>query len=163
MGEYVPAYNEEAQVDPNSQTETYVAMKLMIDNWRWEGVPVYVRTGKRLAKRASEVAIQLKEVPAVLFGEAFNNRIQPNVIAINIQPDDGIGIGFESKVPGLEMRMERVRMDFRYLSGFGPARPRLTNGCAGRYAGRCKPLLPGRCRGSDLGVVRSRPEGLASG
>ncbi len=123
MGEDVPGYREEERVDPNSRTETFVAMKLMIDNWRWEGVPIYIRTGKRLARRVSEVAIQLKNVPMVLFGGSKTKKIEPNVVAMNIQPNEGISVRFESKVPGLGMQIEPVRMDFRYLSAFGPSPP----------------------------------------
>lgn len=123
LGERVNGYLEEERVPSGSDTETFVAAKFYVDNWRWSGVPFYVRTGKRLAKRATEVAIQLKCVPRVLFGETHSESLQPNVIALNIQPDEGISVLFEAKVPGLEYRIQPVRMDFRYGAAFGETAP----------------------------------------
>jgi len=123
LGEKVPGYREEKDVAPDSNTETFVAAKFYVDSWRWAGVPFYVRTGKRLAKRVSEVAIQLKDVPRVLFGESYRDEIRPNVIALTIQPDEGISILFEAKVPGLTYRIQPVRMDFKYGFAFGATAP----------------------------------------
>lgn len=123
IGTNVPGYKEEEKVAPDSQTETYVALKLFVDNWRWEGVPIYIRTGKRMAKRSTEIGIQLRDVPNVLFGEAYKNAIEPNVIALKIQPDEGISIRFDAKVPGLSYRIQPVRMDFRYGSSFSSTAP----------------------------------------
>jgi glucose-6-phosphate 1-dehydrogenase len=121
LGEQVAGYREEKGVAPDSTTETFVALKLHIDNPRWEGAPVYLRTGKRLAKRASEIAIRLKNVPAPLFGEG--DGIHPNVISINIQPDEGVALLFEAKTPGLDYRIQPVRMEFKYGTGFGASVP----------------------------------------
>ncbi len=119
LGQRVASYREEENIGPDSLTETYVALKLAIDNDRWRGVPIYLRTGKRLAKRVSEVGIQLKCAGSGLFG----CDMPADVIAINIQPDDGISIRFEAKVPGFSDRVQPVRMDFRYASAFGPSTP----------------------------------------
>ena len=123
LGEHVRAYREEDEVAPDSTTDTFVAAKLLVDNWRWAGVPFYIRTGKRLAKRVTEVSIHLKAIPRVLFGEAHREEIAPNVIALNIQPDEGISILFEAKAPGLDYRIQPVKMDFRYGSAFGESAP----------------------------------------
>ncbi len=117
-GKDVPAYRGEEGVAPGSQTETYVATRLFIDNWRWKGVPFYLRSGKRLAKRATEIAIQFKEVPHLLFGMSNPEGVPPNVLAIRIQPDEGISITFEAKEPGPAMRVQPVNMDFGYGESF---------------------------------------------
>jgi glucose-6-phosphate 1-dehydrogenase len=118
----VPGYRQERDVDPTSETETYVAARLMIDDWRWSGVPFYVRTGKRLAKRATEIAIQYREVPHRLFEDA---GVQPdaNLLAIRIQPDEGIMLRFGAKVPGLGLDVRSVTMDFSYGSAFSVDSP----------------------------------------
>ena len=118
LGEWVPAYREEPNVDPNSNTETFVAMELYIDNWRWSGVPFYIRTGKRLARWITEIAIQFKEVPEILFRKTLPGEVSPNVLIIRIQPDEGIEIMAESKVPGLDFKIRPVQMEFRYGSSF---------------------------------------------
>ncbi|MGI6296306.1 MAG: glucose-6-phosphate dehydrogenase [Armatimonadota bacterium] len=123
LGEKVPGYREEHDVDPNSTMETFVAAKFFVDNWRWAGVPFYVRTGKRLAKRVTEIGIHLKGVPRVLFGESHREEIIPNVIALNIQPNEGISTIFQAKVPGLDYRIQPVRMDFLYGEAFGETAP----------------------------------------
>jgi glucose-6-phosphate 1-dehydrogenase len=116
-GVKVPGYREERDVDPHSNTETYMALKLMLDNWRWLHVPFYLRTGKRLQARTSEIIIQFKSGPAVLFGSGQN--IQPNLLCIKIQPDEGISLRFNAKVPGPLMRLGPVNMDFKYGDYFG--------------------------------------------
>ena len=104
-GQSVPAYRSEEEVSPTSHTETYAAVKLLIDNWRWQGVPFYLRTGKRMAKRVSEIAIQFKRPPFALFRAAGQSEtdIGPNVLVMRVQPDEGFSLGVESKVPGQEI------------------------------------------------------------
>ncbi len=117
-GKPVPGYRTEPGVDPNSVTPTYVALKLMIDNWRWQGVPFYMRTGKRLPKKVSEISIQFREVPYLIFQSAAQ-QANPNVLTMRIQPDEGISMRFEVKMPGSSLRSRPVEMDFRYGSAFG--------------------------------------------
>ncbi len=117
-GQRVPGYREEKGVNPNSMTPTYVAMKFMIDNWRWQGVPFYLRTGKRLPKKVSEVSIQFREVPYLLF-QSVAQQASPNVLTIRIHPNEGISLRFEAKMPGPELRSRTVDMDFSYGSSFG--------------------------------------------
>src|SRR6267143_948791 len=118
----VPGYREELNVNPASKTETFVAGKLLIDNWRWAGVPFYVRTGKRLAKRSTEIMIQFRRAPHIVFRE---KEIEPNRLILNIQPDEGISVSFGAKRPGTEMRIGNVTMNFSYREGFGDASQRL--------------------------------------
>jgi glucose-6-phosphate 1-dehydrogenase len=118
----VVGYREEEDVDPTSETETYVAARLMIDDWRWSGVPFYVRTGKRLPKRATEIAIQYREVPHRLFRDAAVDP-DPNLLVIRVQPDEGIMLRFGAKVPGLGMDVRSVTMDFTYGSAFNVDSP----------------------------------------
>jgi glucose-6-phosphate 1-dehydrogenase len=118
----VPGYREEADVDPASETETFVAARLTIDDWRWSGVPFYVRTGKRLPKRATEIAIQFRDVPHRLFRDSATEP-DPNLLAIRIQPDEGIMLRFGAKVPGLGMAIRPVTMDFTYGSAFNVDSP----------------------------------------
>ena len=117
-GKNVPAYREEGGADPNSTTPTYAALKLNIDNWRWKGVPFYLRTGKRMPKKVSEIAIQFKEVPFLMFQSAAK-QANPNVLALRIQPNEGISMRFEVKTPGSSLRTRSVDMDFRYDTAFG--------------------------------------------
>ena len=118
----VPGYRQEPDVDSLSETETYVAAKLTIDDWRWSGVPFYVRTGKRLPKRSTEIAIQFRDVPHRLFRDAATEP-DPNLLAIRIQPDEGIMLRFGAKVPGLGMAIRPVTMDFTYGSAFNVDSP----------------------------------------
>ncbi len=117
-GKNVPAYREEGGADPNSTTPTYAALKLNVDNWRWKGVPFYLRTGKRMPKKVSEIAIQFKEVPYLMFQSAAK-QANPNVLALRIQPNEGISMRFEVKTPGSSLRTRSVDMDFRYDTAFG--------------------------------------------
>jgi glucose-6-phosphate 1-dehydrogenase len=121
-GEPVKGYREEVEVDPHSETETFVAARLLVDDWRWSGVPFYLRTGKRLPKRATEIAIQFREVPHRLFASAESDP-EPNLLAIRIQPDEGIVLRFGSKVPGLGLDIRTVNMDFTYGSAFSTDAP----------------------------------------
>ncbi len=117
-GAAVPGYRQEKGVKPDSATDTYVALKLLVDNWRWSGVPFYLRTGKRLPKSRTEVAIRFKEAPHMVFrGE----NLQPNSLVLNIQPDEGISLSFGAKAPGGQMHIAPVTMDFRYSDAFGKA------------------------------------------
>jgi glucose-6-phosphate 1-dehydrogenase len=118
-GERVPGYRQELNVPPNSTTETFVAMRLMIDNWRWAGVPFYLRTGKRLPKRVTEVAIQFKSAPLTLFRDTPVEKLRTNRLIIHIQPDEGISLRFGAKIPGPVMRLGAVEMDFDYVDYFG--------------------------------------------
>ncbi len=122
-GVEVPAYRREEGVALDSKTETYVAARLFVDNWRWKGVPFYLRSGKRLPKRATEIAIQFSAVPHLLFGEANPEGVRPNVLAMRIQPDEGVSITIEAKQPGLAMRVQPVRMDFGYGQSFAQESP----------------------------------------
>ena len=117
-GKAVPGYRQEPGVQPDSCTETFVAAKLMIDNWRWAGVPFYLRTGKRLANRSTEILIQFKRAPHVVFR---GRETEANRLVLNIQPDEGISISFGAKKPGTEMNIGTVTMDFSYREGFGGA------------------------------------------
>ncbi len=117
-GERVPGYRDEDGVAADSVTETFVAMKLFIDNWRWAGVPFYLRTGKRMAVRMTEISIHFKPIPQVLFGAPSRGPLQPNVLAVRIQPNDGISMRFQVKVPGPAMQIEPYQMDFGYADAF---------------------------------------------
>ncbi len=120
-GRRVPHYHEETGVTAGSTTETYVALKMFIDNWRWAGVPFYLRSGKAMAKKVTEVALVFKDAPHRLFGEKSIN--EPNVLAIRIQPDEGISVRFGSKVPGNTLDIHPVNMEFRYGTSFGTEPP----------------------------------------
>ncbi|HLZ23058.1 MAG TPA: glucose-6-phosphate dehydrogenase [Ktedonobacterales bacterium] len=122
-GELVQGYKQEMRVSPTSRTETFVALKLLIENWRWAGVPFYLRTGKRLSKRITEVAIQFKRPPYLLFRGTGADQMQPNVLSLRIQPNEGISLLFSAKVPGQEMQIRTVNMDFLYGSSFGVEPP----------------------------------------
>jgi glucose-6-phosphate 1-dehydrogenase len=106
-------------VAPDSRTETFVAMKLAIDNWRWAGVPFYVRTGKRLAARNTQVVIQFRRAPLILFRDTSVESLMPNQLVLHIQPEEGISLRFAAKVPGPSMRLGAVDMDFEYADYFG--------------------------------------------
>ncbi len=122
-GKAVLGYRQEERVSPTSQTETYAALKLEIENWRWAGVPFYIRAGKRMAKRLTEVTIMFKQPPLRLFKnkEGKSDHIEPNFISMRIQPDDGITLRFGAKVPGPSMDIAAVDMDFSYADAFGPS------------------------------------------
>jgi len=121
-GEPAPGYREEPEVDPQSETETFVAGCFTIDDWRWSGVPFYLRAGKCMPKRATEIAIQFKEVPLRLFRESTGDPA-PNVLAMRIQPDEGIMLRFAAKVPGLGLDVRAVNMDFAYGTSFAVDSP----------------------------------------
>jgi glucose-6-phosphate 1-dehydrogenase len=118
-GERAISYRAEAQVAPNSNTETFVAMKLLIDNWRWADVPFYLRTGKHLPKRVTEITIQFKRAPFMLFRDTPVDKLITNRLVIHIQPDEGISMHFGAKVPGPVVKLGDVDMDFNYVDYFG--------------------------------------------
>jgi glucose-6-phosphate 1-dehydrogenase len=118
-GEHVPGYRSEIKVAPDSRTETFVALKLNIDNWRWADVPFYLRTGKRLPERVTEIAIEFKRAPFILFRRTPVHRLAPNRLVLRIQPDEGISLRFGAKVPGTVMTLGAVDMDFKYEDYFG--------------------------------------------
>ena len=118
-GERMPAYRSESGVPPDSKTETFVALRLMIDNWRWAGVPFFLRTGKRLAKRHTEIAIQFKRAPFVLFRDTPVDSLKANQLVIHIAPDEGISMRFGAKMPGPQVKVGMVEMDFNYADYFG--------------------------------------------
>jgi glucose-6-phosphate 1-dehydrogenase len=117
-GEEVPGYREEPGVDPNSMTETFVAAKLYVDNWRWADTPYYVRAGKRLARRETTIAIEFKRAPHPPFEELAAEGLRPNVLLINIQPDEGVSLAIGAKVPGQGLQIRTVHMDFLYGGAF---------------------------------------------
>ena len=121
-GKRVAAYRDELNVNPESTTETYVALEVNVDNWRWAGVPFFIRVGKRLPKSGTEIAIHFKSVPPVLF-KATGESIDYNVLVIRIQPDEGISLRMNAKMPGSSLRIEPVKMDFHYGTSFGKATP----------------------------------------
>jgi glucose-6-phosphate 1-dehydrogenase len=120
-GAAVPGYREEPDVDPGSDVPTWAAIRLLVDNWRWHGVPFFLRSGKRMARRVSEIAVQFREPPHLMFPLERGQTITPNVIAIRVQPQEGISLAFDIKVPGVGVRMTAARMDFSYAEAFGPA------------------------------------------
>ena len=122
-GEEVVGYLGEKGVDPNSTTDTYVAMRFLIDNWRWAGVPFFVRAGKRVAKRVTEISVHFKEVPHLLFKDEVNKDWKSNVLSFRIQPDEGITFKISAKPPGPKAAVQAVNMDFSYGSSFGVEAP----------------------------------------
>jgi glucose-6-phosphate 1-dehydrogenase len=123
QGTEVPGYGEEKGVAPNSKTDTYVAIRLELSNWRWAGVPFLLRTGKRLPKRATEIAIQFRRPPTELFEPEADGASGGNQLVLRIQPNEGASLTFEAKVPGSRRRLQEVRMDFRYGTAFAVPPP----------------------------------------
>ncbi|PYM06864.1 MAG: glucose-6-phosphate dehydrogenase [Candidatus Rokuibacteriota bacterium] len=121
-GERVPGYREEPGVRPDSTAETYAALKLFVQNWRWAGVPFYLRTGKRLPKRVSEIAIEFKPTPHLIFRREPSG-VRPNVLVLRIQPDEGMSLTVEAKTPGPDLQLNPVTMDFHYGAVFGSGPP----------------------------------------
>jgi glucose-6-phosphate 1-dehydrogenase len=126
-GQPVPAYRDEPSVAPASVTPTYAALRVFVDNWRWEGVPFYLRSGKRLARRMSEIAIRFRRAPGVLWPRAARRTMDANELVVRIQPDEGITLSFQAKRPGAalsltpQMELSPVRMRFSYAEDFGGA------------------------------------------
>ena len=121
--EYVKGYREEENTDPHSNRETFAALKLYIDNWRWEGVPFYLRSGKSMTKKVTEIAIQFKRVPHLLFGLTPADALNPNAIVIRVQPNEGFSLQFRVKSPGQTIRVHQVSMNFDYESLFNGEAP----------------------------------------
>jgi glucose-6-phosphate 1-dehydrogenase len=120
LGQKVSDYRHEPNVAPDSRTETYVALKLGIDNWRWAGVPFYLRTGKKLSARTTEIAVHFRQAPYALFRDTPVKRLPANILTLRIQPDEGLSISFSAKRPGSEIEIDGVAMDFAYREYFGP-------------------------------------------
>ncbi len=123
LGEPVPGYRQEASVSPTSRAETFAAMKVFIDNWRWAGVPFYLRAAKRMPKRVTYIAIHFRQTPHMLFKKASDIEMGSNILGIRIQPDEGISLKFDSKIPGPTLRTHPVTMEFRYATSFGAEPP----------------------------------------
>jgi glucose-6-phosphate 1-dehydrogenase len=121
-GEDVPGFRQEPGVSPDAQTDTYAAVTFFVDNWRWAGVPFYLRSGKRLPKRVTEIAIQFNAAPLAIFNGNESN-VAPNLLILRIQPEEGISLKFLSKRPGAGMTLRPVSMDFNYGSSFGERSP----------------------------------------
>ena len=123
LGRSVPGYTDDEGVPVDSRTATYVALRLDIQSWRWSGVPFFLRSGKRLPKRVTEVCIEFRKPPLLLFDETTACTVAPNALIINVQPDEGISLRFGAKVPGPDIEVRQVKMDFRYGSSFGVPSP----------------------------------------
>ena len=121
-GQY-EGYRDEKGVDPQSSTETFVALKLFVDNWRWAGVPFYLRTGKSMPSKATEITIEFQRVPHLLFAKTAVEELEPNVLVLRIQPDEAISLTFGAKVPGHEVNVRTVDMEFDYENDFGSGTP----------------------------------------
>ena len=117
-GERVPGYRQEDGVAPDSRTETYAALRLHVSNWRWAGVPFYLRTGKRLSRKLTEIAVTLKPVPHLAFQSSGSVGVQANQIVLTVQPDEGVSVSLGAKIPGTRMRIRPVNMEFRYGTSF---------------------------------------------
>jgi glucose-6-phosphate 1-dehydrogenase len=117
-GKEVPGYLQEEDVPDDSQTETYAALQLEVDNWRWAGIPIYMRTGKRLARKITEIAITLKPVPHLAFESAGSVGVQPNQLVLTMQPNEGVSLSLGAKIPGTRMRIRPVNMEFLYGTAF---------------------------------------------
>jgi glucose-6-phosphate 1-dehydrogenase len=117
-GREAPGYRDEEGVDPQSMTETYLAAKLFVDNWRWADTPFYVRTGKRLARRETTIAIQFQRAPHPPFEDSATEELQPNLLLVHVQPDEGVSLAIGAKVPGQGLRIRTVNMDFMYGGAF---------------------------------------------
>jgi glucose-6-phosphate 1-dehydrogenase len=122
-GQPVPGYREEPGVDPNSKTETFVAARLLVDNWRWKDVPFYLRTGKRMAEKDTEIVVTFKEIPHSLFGSVGLDQMPPNVLVFQIQPEEGISLRFQAKRPGSKICIGTLQMTFNYKDLFGVEMP----------------------------------------
>ena len=118
QGQKVSGYRQEKSVDPRSKTETFVALRLQVDNWRWAGVPFFLRAGKRMPKRSTTIRVQFKRPPHLTFGRGAMREVEPNAITLHIQPEEGISLRFAAKVPAAGIRMRSVNMDFLYASSF---------------------------------------------
>jgi glucose-6-phosphate 1-dehydrogenase len=123
QGKDVPGYKQEKGVAPGSTTDTFVALRVRLDTWRWAGVPFFLRTGKRMPKRATEIAIQFRKPPTNLFEVDTENQGGANLLVLRIQPNEGASLAFQAKIPGSRRRLQEVRMDFRYGTAFASPTP----------------------------------------
>ena len=169
-GEQVPGYREEKDVAPDSLRETFVAIKVDIDNWRWAGTPFYLRTGKRMPKRATEIVIQFRRVPhspfagsvPVASGQVPTDGIEPNLLVLRIQPDEGITLRFGAKIPARRLRIESVNMDFIYGTRIPRAVARCVRAPAARLHARRPHALRARGRGrGGVALLHRDPRRLA--
>jgi glucose-6-phosphate 1-dehydrogenase len=119
-GAAVPGYRQEPDVNPGSDTATWAGLRLLVDNWRWHGVPFFLRSGKRMERRVTEIAVQFRDPPHLMFQD-HDKTMTPNIIAIRVQPDEGISLSFDIKLPGVGVRMTAAKMDFSYAEAFGAA------------------------------------------
>jgi glucose-6-phosphate 1-dehydrogenase len=119
-GKAVPGYREEPDVDPKSNTATWAGIRLLVDSWRWQGVPFFLRSGKRMARKASEIAIQFREPPDLMFPRETCKAMRPNGIVIRVSPQESISLAFVIKIPGVDVRVTEAQMDFSYAETFGP-------------------------------------------
>src|SRR5215831_11626472 len=143
-GQAVPGYRQESGVRPNSSTETYAAVEFYIDNWRWAGVPFFVRAGKRLARRLTEISIHFKRTPQALFARTPDEEMDPNVITLGIQPDEGIAVKFGAKKPAGHMQVAAVQAEFSYRAAFSTATPEAyTTLLLDAMRGDATPFTPG--------------------
>jgi glucose-6-phosphate 1-dehydrogenase len=117
-GKEVPGYRDEEGVPEDSRTETYAALRVEVDNWRWAGVPIYLRTGKRLARKVTEIAVTLTPVPHLAFEAAGSIGVQPNQLVMAVQPNEGVSLSLGAKIPGTRMRIRPVNMEFLYGTAF---------------------------------------------
>jgi glucose-6-phosphate 1-dehydrogenase len=117
-GQQVPSYLDEQDVPKDSKTETFAALRLEVDNWRWAGVPIYLRTGKRLARKITEIAVTLKPVPHLAFEQQGSVGVQPNQLIMTMQPNEGVSLSLGAKIPGTRMRIRPVNMEFLYGTAF---------------------------------------------
>ena len=162
-GQY-KGYRAEEGVAPDSQTPTYAALELFVDNWRWRGVPFYLRSGKTLKAKTTEVAIQFKRVPHLLFPMSPDDRMTPNILSLCLQPDEGIHLRFEAKVPGAGMRTRSVDMEFHYADDFARRRCRKpTSACCWTRCRGTPPSLRAPTRSSWPGGWSIRSSKAGSG
>ena len=117
-GEDAPGYLDEADVPQGSKTETYVGLRLEVDNWRWAGVPMYLRTGKRLSRKVTEIAVTLKPVPHLGFSQDGSLGVKPNTLVLTVQPNEGVSLQLGAKIPGTRMSIRPVNMEFQYGTTF---------------------------------------------
>src|SRR5687768_5477799 len=128
VGKDVPGYQEEEGVPDDSQTETYAALRLEVHNWRWAGVPIFLRTGKRLARKVTEIAVHLKPVPHLAFQSQGSVGVQPNQLVLTVQPNEGVSLSLGAKIPGTRMRIRPVNMEFLYGTSFMSQSPEAYEG-----------------------------------
>ena len=161
-GEPVVGYLEEAGVPPDSHTETYAALRLEVDNWRWAGVPFYLRTGKRLARKVTEIAVTLRPVPHLAFEQDGSLGVRPNQLVMTIQPNEGVSLSLGAKIPGTRMRIRPVNMEFLYGTAFLSQSPGGLRAADPRRDARRGDALHAQRRGRGA-VADLRPDRLAVG